>query len=220
MSYRYCAVVGCHNSGRGLKKWKDGFCNIHQMNYGMGKCICEPPFRLFPFPTELQDLEGRWRWIKNVNRLDRKTGKLWIPSVNCRICSKHFVDGEPSLSNPNPTLFMGLSKPSLSNLNPTLFMGLSDTSLGKKARRQMSRDAIKLVFGVSDQVCHNRAVQPHKMARGSVFAKTAGLSDKTDKFQKCPANFVSLPVSMSEEESIQKTPGQFFLVTWSSMNED
>ena len=33
----------------------------------------------------------------------------------------------------------------------------------------------------------------------AVFAKTIGLSDKTAKFRKCPANFVSLPDSMSDE---------------------
>lgn len=113
MPGRYCSVAGCHNSEVGLKKWRDGFCNIHQINYGIGRCICEPPFRLFPFPTELQDPEGRQRWIKNVNRQDPKTGKIWIPSISGRICSKHFVDSEPSLSNPNPTLFMGHSEPSL-----------------------------------------------------------------------------------------------------------
>ena len=34
----------------------------------------------------------------------------------------------------------------------------------------------------------------------SVLAKTAGVSDKTAKFKKCPANFVSLPDSMSTKK--------------------
>ena len=34
----------------------------------------------------------------------------------------------------------------------------------------------------------------------TVFAKTAGLSDKTAKFRKCPMNFVSLPDSLSDEK--------------------
>ena len=51
----------------------------------------------------------------------------------------------------------------------------------------------------------------------AVFTKTAGLSDKTAKFQKCQANFVSLPDSMSDKKSIQKTPRQCFWMTWSSM---
>ena len=51
-----------------------------------------------------------------------------------------------------------------------------------------------------------------KCTHSPVFAKTAGLSDKTAKFQKCPANFVSLPDSMSNEKnSSRKMPRQFFL---------
>ena len=34
----------------------------------------------------------------------------------------------------------------------------------------------------------------------AVFAKTAGLLDKTAKFQKCPTIFVSLSDSMSDEK--------------------
>ena len=34
----------------------------------------------------------------------------------------------------------------------------------------------------------------------TVFAKTVGLSDKTGKFLKCPANFVSLPDIMPNEK--------------------
>ena len=36
-----------------------------------------------------------------------------------------------------------------------------------------------------------------------VIAETADLSDKTAEFHKCPANFVSLPDSMSDEKLIQ-----------------
>ena len=106
MPGRYCVVVGCHNSGNGLNKWRTEYCSVHQMNYGTGRCICDPPFRLFTFPTELQNPEGRLQWTKNVNRQDVKTGKMWSPSQSSRVCSKHFVDGEPTPLNPYPTLFM------------------------------------------------------------------------------------------------------------------
>ena len=43
-----------------------------------------------------------------------------------------------------------------------------------------------------------------------VFAKTAGLSDKTAKFRKCLAIFVSLPDSMSDEKLIQKNAQTVF----------
>ena len=34
-------------------------------------------------------------------------GGLWILSKENHICSKHFVDGEPTPANPNPTLSIG-----------------------------------------------------------------------------------------------------------------
>jgi hypothetical protein len=37
---------------------------------------------LFPFPTENKDKERRQRWIKNFNRKDPNTGKLWNPTYN------------------------------------------------------------------------------------------------------------------------------------------
>lgn len=45
----------------------------------MGRCTCEPPFKLFPFPTERRDSEGRKVWIRAVNRADPKSGKNWTP---------------------------------------------------------------------------------------------------------------------------------------------
>jgi hypothetical protein len=42
-----------------------------------------------------------------VNRQEQDTGRPWIPGKNSRVCSKHFVDGEPTALNPNPTLLLG-----------------------------------------------------------------------------------------------------------------
>ena len=50
--------------------------------------------------------------------------------------------------------------------------------------------------------------------------KTAGLSDKTTKFQECPANFVSLPDNVSDEKLLKNMHRQCFGVTWSSIDED
>ena len=60
----------------------------------------------------------------------------------------------------------------------------------------MSCVARKPVFGVSEHINH---------------PENPGLSDKTAKFQKCPANFVSLPDSMSDEKLIQKKAQTVFL---------
>ena len=105
MSTRYCCVVGCTNGGYGLKKWKTGFCSIHQWNFGSGRCICEPPFSLIPFPTEAKDKHARSIWIKNVNRSSLNNN--WQPNKDSRVCSVHFKDGQPTKENPYPTLFMG-----------------------------------------------------------------------------------------------------------------
>ena len=41
-----------------------------------------------------------------VNRKD-STGKNWVPRPHSRVCSKHFVDGSPTTTNPYPTLELG-----------------------------------------------------------------------------------------------------------------
>ena len=64
-------------------------------------------YRLFPFPTEKKNPEKRNNWKKLLNRQALYGGGLWEPSKDSRICSRRFVDGEPTLVNPNPTLNMG-----------------------------------------------------------------------------------------------------------------
>lgn len=64
-------------------------------------------FRLFPFPTERKDPNKRNNWMKLVNRSDERRMHLWQPSKDSRVCSLHFLDGEPTLLNPNPTQNMG-----------------------------------------------------------------------------------------------------------------
>ena len=50
--------------------------------------------------------ERRQRWIKALNRKN-SDGKLWQPNPNSRVCSNHFVDGQPTDSNPDPALNLG-----------------------------------------------------------------------------------------------------------------
>ena len=44
-----------------------------------------------------------------MNRTTKKNTK-WIPGGIGLVCSLHFVDGKPSLQNPNPTLNLGYQK--------------------------------------------------------------------------------------------------------------
>lgn len=106
MANRLCCVKDCNNSAYHLVKWKQKHCDTHNCNFGTSRCICDPPFVLFPFPTERQDSKTRSVWIKNVNRAS-SANKIWTPNYDSRICSKHFIDGYPSILNPYPTLQLG-----------------------------------------------------------------------------------------------------------------
>lgn len=61
--------------------------------------------RLFTFPTKKKNPETRERWKQVVGRQDGN--KLWSPPKDSRVCSKHFVDSQPTSENPLPTLQMG-----------------------------------------------------------------------------------------------------------------
>ena len=65
-----------------------------------------PLFKLITFPTESQDKYVRGIWIHNINRQNQH-GDNWIPNNDSRICSTHFLDGEPTPCNPYPTINMG-----------------------------------------------------------------------------------------------------------------
>ena len=50
--HRNCVVLECPNSGFRLGKWAATTCELHGCNNGSSMCDCQPPFKLFPFPTE------------------------------------------------------------------------------------------------------------------------------------------------------------------------
>ncbi|XP_021351115.1 uncharacterized protein LOC110448927 [Mizuhopecten yessoensis] len=103
MSYRVCAISACKNNGYKLKQWNKEFCVEHQCKKKC--CICQQPFKLFPFPTAKKDLSSRLIWARVVQR---KCGsKIWQPKEDSRICSEHFIDGEPTTKNPYPSLKLG-----------------------------------------------------------------------------------------------------------------
>lgn len=108
--HRNCVVLGCPNSGLRLGKWANATCELHGCKNGSSPCDCQPPFRLFPFPTEKKNSERRLQWVKNISRKNPKNGTLLMPNKDSRVCSVHFVDGEPTTQNPDPTLHLGHNK--------------------------------------------------------------------------------------------------------------
>ena len=60
---------------------------------------------MFTFPTKKKNPDGRERWKQLIGR--RTGNKLWSPTKDTRVCSSHFVGGEPSLEHPMPTLNLG-----------------------------------------------------------------------------------------------------------------
>lgn len=103
---RNCVFIDCPNSGKRLNKWAKQVCGVHGCLNGTETCDCEPPFKLFPFPTEKKNKEGRKRWADNVHR-DVKKGTPWTPKKSSRVCSVHFKDGKPTRENPYPSEELG-----------------------------------------------------------------------------------------------------------------
>jgi len=105
-----CAVIGCQNSTAKLKKWENTVCKkIGHDTFIKKNCGCQKPFILYMFPSEKSFREKREAWTK---LLKRETAKKTAcnPCPSDRVCSLHFVDGVPSVENPNPTLNLGYSR--------------------------------------------------------------------------------------------------------------
>ena len=107
---RTCCVLGCQNSGQKLTSWLKSQCSVHNSTRDLYTCDCKPPFLLFPFPSEKKDPDSMKTWTKLVNRMSTsKRGKIWEPNCDSRICSQHFLEEEPTTSNPYPSLNLGYS---------------------------------------------------------------------------------------------------------------
>ena len=63
-------------------------------------------YKLYCFPSSLRNGDERKRWTASLRRI-KKVKSLSKPRKSDRVYSKHFVDGEPSIANPDPTLQMG-----------------------------------------------------------------------------------------------------------------
>ena len=135
--HRNCVVLGCPNSGQRLRKWAATTCELHGCNNGSSMCDCQPPFKLFPFPTEKKNPERRLRWAKNISR-NSLNGTLWMPNKNSRVFNLHFVDGEPTAENPDPTLQLGHNKKTRASKRPTPTPW--DNSLAVRSRKRAKLD--------------------------------------------------------------------------------
>ena len=66
-------------------------------------------FRFFIFPTAKHQRQ-RLRWCQAISRSsdDKHIGnELWTPNNASYVCSKHFVDRQPTMANPYPTKDLG-----------------------------------------------------------------------------------------------------------------
>lgn len=86
---------------RNKSRW---WCVVPQCHSDTRKSIVVYPFmrgvRFFPFPTKKKPYM-RHIWTKLIRRGDDWDG----PKKHHRICSRHFVDGEPTPQNPTPSIF-------------------------------------------------------------------------------------------------------------------
>ena len=103
-----CAVVGCTRNSRQLDKWNNLACEKHTGQL-QKICGCEPPFRLYCFPGEKRYKDKRFKWVELLKRENIDKSE-WVPSKSDRVCSEHFVDKIPTVSNPDPTLKLGYKK--------------------------------------------------------------------------------------------------------------
>ena len=72
-------------------------------------CGCDPPYKLYCFPSELRNSQRRQAWIKLLRR-EGKNKTNWKPCGSDRVCSNHFVDSVPTPANPDPTINIGYEK--------------------------------------------------------------------------------------------------------------
>ncbi|XP_019639903.1 PREDICTED: uncharacterized protein LOC109481748 [Branchiostoma belcheri] len=107
---KLCAVVNCSNSSYTLAKWKARTCQTHGTKNKL--CNCPQPFQLYAFPTEKKDPNGRRRWNKLINKFYPNTKKNWENKCHDRVCSRHFPDGKPTRTYPDPVLHLGYTMPS------------------------------------------------------------------------------------------------------------
>ncbi|KAK3105808.1 hypothetical protein FSP39_006157 [Pinctada imbricata] len=147
MSTRCCAFNSCTNNSTKIIMWKKQFCEVHNITYGLGSCICEPPFYIYPFPTERKDNYSRQKWASIVNR--KNGSENWKPKEDSRVCSEHFMEGRPTAANPYQTLKLGYTphKPITSRPPPKEMSAISLRNPTKRKRLEVEL--------ISESTCSN-----------------------------------------------------------------
>ena len=105
ISGRVCSVIACSSSDYNLAKWAKSLCMLHHCIHD--ECVCQPPYVLHSFPTNIKKPLQRQKWLQLLNRTKTNSKKLWAPGKSSRVCSKHFIDGYPTEENPYPTENLG-----------------------------------------------------------------------------------------------------------------
>ena len=106
---RHCYALQCANGDYRLHRWRQSECPMHHVT--QDSCACPEPFVLFTFPTKKKNPEARQRWLSALSRADPKqSDQLLEPKTGHRVCSDHFIDGRPTLENPDPLLKLGQSR--------------------------------------------------------------------------------------------------------------
>ena len=108
----HCCAVGCRNH-RGMVDDE------------------EMPLSFHTFP---KDPDCRLLWVARMNRADLRFQDIFKYTV---LCSKHFVDGEKTLSNPHPVFAAHKTYPSKRRKPQLTFEVRSATSVTGAAKRRL-----------------------------------------------------------------------------------
>lgn len=173
----HCAVVGCSNDVQQLTQWKSKTCPLHKCNFGCNRCICDPPFCLFPFPTKHRDPDGHERWKKAVIQADPKQPYSLFETTNCMfVCSIHFVDGKPTTEHPDPTLGIGCDI----KLNRTRYREKSYASSSSVALQ--NKTEVDAVFRKQKQSCLSKIDLSKKGSLDEAVADIVAFINQHDQY--------------------------------------
>uniref|UniRef100_A0A672P0V6 Transcriptional repressor p66-alpha-like n=1 Tax=Sinocyclocheilus grahami TaxID=75366 RepID=A0A672P0V6_SINGR len=89
-----CAVSGCYNNSKKLKRFQENICVEHHKI--RSECPCPAPYALHCIPSKE---ERKQAWLAAL--------KLKTPPKRVYVCSFHFVDKKPTELHPDPELYLG-----------------------------------------------------------------------------------------------------------------